>query len=188
MNFNIWGSLSLFLCYQGIFWLLSSWPHLFFLTFSYSCPSVSVRGLFSGSPSDVKIHRYLSIWNEVQCTLYSPRFCIHGQGRPTVFRSNHFKIFYFWFFNFSFSLWFTTEYWIWFPMPYNRTLLFIHSTYSLRVLIPSSLSKPSPTTQQPQICSLGLWVCFCFIDKFILDSTYKQYHKVFVFLFLIYFT
>jgi len=39
-----------------------------------------------------------------------------------------------------------------------------------------------------QVCLLCLWVCFCFIDKFILDSTCKWYHLAFVFLFLTYFT
>ena len=38
---------------------------------------------------------------------------------------------------------------------------------------------------QPEVCFLCLWVCFCFLDKFIcviLDSTWKWYHVIFVFL------
>ena len=30
-----------------------------------------------------------------------------------------------------------------------------------------TLSPTSPPLWKPQVCSLGLWVCFCFIDKFV---------------------
>ena len=78
-------------------------------------------------------------------------------------------------------------------MLYSRTLLFILSLYnSLHLLIPNSQSIPPPSQPgQPQVRSLCLWVYFCFVDKFIcviLDSIYKQYHMVFVFLCLTYFT
>ena len=68
-----------------------------------------------------------------------------------------------------FSIWFTMEYWIYFPVLYSRTLFFIHSTYnSLHLLIPElpiHLS-PAPTPPwQPQVCSSCLWVFFYFIDK-----------------------
>ena len=55
-------------------------------------------------------------------------------------------------------------------MLYSRTLLFIHPIYnSLHPLIPNSQSippSPHPTPWQSQICSLCLWVCFCFISFF----------------------
>ena len=44
---------------------------------------------------------------------------------------------------------------------------------------------------QPCVCSLYLWVCFCFVTFVcfvFLDSTYKWDHTVFVFLSLTYFT
>ena len=56
------------------------------------------------------------------------------------------------------------------PCAVNRTVLFIHPTYnSLHPLTPNSQSSPSPfsPTWQPQVCSLCLWVCFCFVDRFI---------------------
>ena len=77
-------------------------------------------------------------------------------------------------------------------LQYSRILLFIHPMCdSLQLLIPNSQSllPPTPPTRQPLVCSLCLWVCFCFIDKFIchiLDSTYNCYHMVFVFLLLTY--
>ena len=39
---------------------------------------------------------------------------------------------------------------------------------SLHLLTPSSRSilPLSPTPQQPQVCSLCLWLCFCFVDRF----------------------
>ena len=57
-------------------------------------------------------------------------------------------------------------------MLYSRTLLFIHSLYnSLHLLIPTSPSirPPNPSPWQPQVSSLCLWVCFCFVDRLIWD-------------------
>ena len=55
-------------------------------------------------------------------------------------------------------------------MLYSRTLLFIHPIYySLYLLIPNSQSFPPFTSSLPwqlQVCSLCLWVCFCFTDIF----------------------
>ena len=49
-------------------------------------------------------------------------------------------------------------------MLYSRTLLFIHPIYtSLHLLIPNSPS--SPPLWQPPVCSLCLWICFCFVDS-----------------------
>ena len=99
-------------------------------------------------------------------------------------------------FSYSFPLWFITGYWIQFPVLYSRTLLFTHPIYnSLHLLITNSQSFPPPLTPspwQPQVCSLELSL-FCLVDKFIciiffLDSTYKWYHMIFVFLCLAYFT
>ena len=43
-------------------------------------------------------------------------------------------------FSYSFPCWFITGYWIWFPVLYSRTLLFIHPIYnSLHLLIPISV-------------------------------------------------
>ena len=57
---------------------------------------------------------------------------------------------------------------IWFPVLYNRTLLFIHSICnSLRLLIPNSQSN-LPLPWQPQVCCL-FWLysfcCCCSITK-----------------------
>ena len=82
-----------------------------------------------------------------------------------------------------------------FPALYSGTLLFIPSVEnSLYLLIPNSQSilPHAPPLWQPEVCSLYLRVCFYFEDKFIcvifLDSTYKWYHMVFVFLFMTDFT
>ena len=78
-------------------------------------------------------------------------------------------------------------------MLYGRTLLFIHPIYiSWHLLIPTSHSTPLlPTTHLAAtsliFMSLILFhrqVCLCHI----LGSVYKWYHRVFVFLFLTYFT
>ena len=56
------------------------------------------------------------------------------------------------------------------PLFYSRTLLFICPIYSnLHLLTPNSQSTPpqhpfSHGNRKPVAC---LWVCFCFIDKFI---------------------
>ena len=77
-----------------------------------------------------------------------------------------------WFtYTYSFPLWFITGYWIELPVLYSRILLFIHPIYnSLQLLTPNSQSfspRTPPTPWQPQVWSLCLWVCFCFIDRFI---------------------
>ena len=55
-------------------------------------------------------------------------------------------------------------------MLYSRTLLFIYLIYTnLYLLIPNSQfipPHPSPFWQLT-VCSLCLWICFCFVDKFI---------------------
>ena len=72
-------------------------------------------------------------------------------------------------FSYSCPLWFITGYWIYFPVLYSRTLLFIHSIYkSLHLLTPISHSIPPPTPLLGNHnFSLCLWNCFCFIDNFI---------------------
>ena len=69
-------------------------------------------------------------------------------------------------FSYAFPSWFITDYWIQFPVLCSRTLWFIHSIYnSLHLLIPDSQSfSPTPNSPwQPQICSLCLGICSCFI-------------------------
>ena len=61
-------------------------------------------------------------------------------------------------FSYSFPLWFITGCWIWFSVPYSRTL-FIHSVWNHLHLLttnsPSILPHPSPSWR-PQACSLCL--------------------------------
>ena len=74
---------------------------------------------------------------------------------------------------------------------FSLVIYFIHSSVYI-----STLSPIHPTSSFPlwytQVCSLHLYLYFCFADKFIctifLDFTYKQYYAVFVCLFLTYFT
>ena len=53
----------------------------------------------------------------------------------------------------------------------SRTLLFLQPIHdSLHLLnppTPLSAHRSLTTPWQPQVCSLCLWVCFCFIDMFI---------------------
>ena len=74
-------------------------------------------------------------------------------------------------------------------MLYSRSLLvtcFIQSSVSMS--IPTSQFIPLPQPLVTISCFLHLWLYFCFINKFIctlfsfLDSTYKQYHMISVFL------
>ena len=150
-------------------------------------------------------------------------------------------------FPYSLPLWFITGYWIWFPVLYSRTSLFIHSLYnSLHLLTPNSHSIPPPPPSPLAITSLFsmsvslflfyryvhlyriLVLVFLFVCLFwpsleacgipvpwpeieprpwqwkrqvlttglpgnshlchILDSTYKWYHTIFIFLCPTYFT
>ena len=69
-------------------------------------------------------------------------------------------------FSYSFPLGLITRYWIYCPVLHSRNLLFVHYIHnSLHLGTPNSQICPSPS--QPQICSLCVWVFFCFIDKFI---------------------
>jgi len=64
----------------------------------------------------------------------------------------------------SFPLWFITGYWIYFPVLYSRTLLFIHPIYnSLHLLI----QTPNPFFPHPSATTGLFCVCFCFVQKFI---------------------
>ena len=80
------------------------------------------------------------------------------------------------------------------PCDIQLDLVFIHSLCnSLCLLIPNSQSIPplTPFPSKPQLCFLCLWVCFCFIDRFIYVIFWIPYVNVlyvFVFLFLICFT
>ena len=60
-------------------------------------------------------------------------------------------------------------------MLYSRTL-FIHSLCNTSQLLIPQNSNPllpnPPPPWQPKICSLHLWVCFCFIDTFIYAVSY----------------
>ena len=81
-----------------------------------------------------------------------------------------------------------------FPVLYMMTFLFIHSKCSNNLHLPmlDSQSIPLPPhipPWQPQICSL--WVCFCFVDRFIcgiFQIPYKSDSIWYFFLFLVYFT
>ena len=49
---------------------------------------------------------------------------------------------------------------------YSRTLLFFPSIFN-SLYLPTPNSQSIPPSRQPQNSCLCLWVCFCFIDKFI---------------------
>ena len=73
-----------------------------------------------------------------------------------------------------------------FPILYITSPWLIYFiTGSLCLLIPFTYFTHPPIPCQPPVCSLYLWVCFCFV-MFIcfLDSTCKWNHAVFVFLWL----
>ena len=72
-------------------------------------------------------------------------------------------------------------------------IYFIHSSLCLLIPIPLSCPSPLPSPhREPLDCFLYLWVCFYFAVYihlyYFLDSTYKWYHTVFVFLCLTHFT
>ena len=74
-------------------------------------------------------------------------------------------------------------------MLYNRTLLFIHPIYnSLHLLNPNSQSFPFPlATTSLFSMSVSQFLDHRYVHLcHLLDSTYKWYHLVFVFLFLTY--
>ena len=72
--------------------------------------------------------------------------------------------------------------WTIFPILYMKSLWLIYFiTGSLCLLIPFTYFAHRPPAQQPPVCSLYLWICFCFVCLFcFLYSTYKWDHVVFV--------
>ena len=98
-------------------------------------------------------------------------------------------------FSHSFLLWFVMKYWIEFPVVCIRTLLFIHPIYNrLHLLVQNS--QPFPPL--PLIClgttslfsgSVPMFLFHRYTDLcHILDSTCNWHHKVFVVLYLTYYT
>ena len=77
-------------------------------------------------------------------------------------------------------------------MLHSRSLLVIHFKYSsVEASIPNSLTIHLPTPFHLVTIgrSVNLWVCLCFVNKFtcnifFLDSTYKGYHVIYLFLWL----
>ena len=67
------------------------------------------------------------------------------------------------------------EYWSGLSFPWLRYLS-IFDVISLHLLVPNYHSiSPSPLPSwQPEVCSVCLWICFCFMDKFILS--YFRFH------------
>ena len=64
-----------------------------------------------------------------------------------------------------------------YPFYMNQKFAFVNPK------LPISPSTHSPW--QPSVYSLCPWICFCFIDRYLchtLDSTYKWYYMVFIFL------
>ena len=89
---------------------------------------------------------------------------------------------------YTFPLWFISGYWTEFPVLYSRILLLIQSVCnSLHLLTPTShfIPPPSPTplaatnlfSMSVSLYLFHIRVHLCYI----LDSTYKQYHMLFVF-------
>ena len=98
-------------------------------------------------------------------------------------------------FSYSLPLWFFSGYWMLHSMLYSRTLLYIHSIYnSFHLLTPNPNPSPPFFSPHPSNCKFALYVFesvmfYRFMNLcYILDSTYKWNHMVFVFLFLTYFT
>ena len=88
----------------------------------------------------------------------------------------------------TFSLWFIIGYWIWFPVLYSRTLLFI--LYIVVFTNPKLLIYPFfPFSFGNHKFAFCPWVFFCFVHLYyILDVIYMWHHMVSVFLCLMYFT
>ena len=79
------------------------------------------------------------------------------------------------------------EYWVEFPVLYSKSLSVIYFIYSsMYMSIPISQFIPPPLPPGNHVCFLHLWLCFCFENKLIctlfLDSIYKHYLAIFVFL------
>ena len=94
-------------------------------------------------------------------------------------------------FRYSFLLRFITGYWLYLPVQYSRTLLFIHPVLdSLCLWIPNSWSfhlhlSSLSVTANPFFMSVSLFLFYRYVHLcHIWDFTYKQCHMVFVFLFL----
>ena len=81
-----------------------------------------------------------------------------------------------------------TKYWLCSPCCTTHPWAYL-TLSSLYLPLPYPYIPPTP---QALVCSLYLWVCFFFVIfislLYFLDSTYKWYHTVFVFLYLTYFT
>ena len=104
---------------------------------------------------------------------------------------------YLFFFNFL-PIQVTTEHLIEFPVLYSRFSLTIYLTHSQSIAyvyicqsqFPSSSHHPSPLGIH--VCSLHLYVYFCFTNRLIctifLDSTFMQCYRLSVFLFMTYFS
>ena len=82
-----------------------------------------------------------------------------------------------------------------FPVLFITSLFviyFISSILYLLIPFPCVASIPTPLRTKLLVCSLYLWICFCFVIVihlfYFLDSTGKWKHMVFVFSYLTYFT
>ena len=96
----------------------------------------------------------------------------------------------------NFPLWFIIGYWVWFPVLYSRTLLFIHPMFAFAspvswVLEVQLISNSCPSLLCPSLhCSTSLFSIPMSLFLFhryvhlchILDSTHKWYPMIFVFL------
>ena len=70
-----------------------------------------------------------------------------------------------------------TQHWAEFPVLDSKSLLIIHFKFnSMYVFIPNCPFHSSFPAWQPQVYSLSLWVCFCFVNKFICIISFKIPH------------
>ena len=92
-------------------------------------------------------------------------------------------------FSYSFPVWFIPGYWIYFPVLYNKTLLFIHPICNNLHLLTRLLVNPFPTLSslwQLQVYSLCPWLFHRYVYLcHNLDSTNKWYHMLFFWLHLV---